>query len=120
MRQSPEFETLTIEDLYPVMKENKTEAVIFLALISLTLVIWLLAPGAIEIQLHDDYFIIDKISFVILLVGPITLAIFLTRRLTGRFTSVWTTVGLIVGLLMVAMIIYRVIQFAWVFVQEAN
>ncbi|MBT1698886.1 hypothetical protein KK083_18475 [Fulvivirgaceae bacterium PWU4] len=94
------------------MKKFKTDIIIFSGLLILALSIVLLTAGqsTIDIQLHDTYFVIDKISLTILIVGPLTLLIFLARALTRKFKTIGTNVGLAIGLILVALITYSVIQ----------
>jgi hypothetical protein len=95
------------------MRTFTTDIFIFLGLLILTALIFLFTIGqsAIDIQLHDTYFVLDKISLTILIIGPLTLLIFLSRGLTRKFRTKGANMGLIVGLLLVALITYQIIQF---------
>ena len=69
-------------------------------------------PGqnSIDLQFHDTYFVLDKISMTTLIVAPLTFLIFLTRGLTKKFRTPVTNIGLIVGLILVALITYQIIR----------
>jgi hypothetical protein len=90
----------------------KTDIVIFLSLLMLTMAIIVSTIGqtTIDIQLHDTYFVFDKAHWTILIVGPITFLIFLARALSRKFRTVATNAGLILGLIMVGLITYWAIE----------
>jgi hypothetical protein len=90
------------------MKSYKTDLIIFLFLILLALVLVLL-PAQNTIQLHDTYFVIDKLSLAILFFGPLTFLIFLIRGLATKFNSITSNAGLIIGLMLLAWLSYGVI-----------
>jgi len=74
--------------------------------------IFLLTIGksTIDIQVHDSYFVLDNMSMTILIIGPFTLLVFLSRGLTRKFKTKGTNIGLIIGLLLVALITYQIVQ----------
>jgi hypothetical protein len=94
------------------MKTFRTDIFIFIGLLILTAIIFLLTIGqsTIDIQFHDTYFVLDKISMTILIIGPLMLLIFLSRGLTRKFKTKGTNIGLIIGLLLIALITYQIIQ----------
>ena len=94
------------------MKLFKKDIIIFLGLLTLSFIIWQLILGnsAIDIQLHDTYFVLDKPSITILIIGPLTFLIFLARGLTRKFSSIGTNAGLIIGLIIIAFITHRIIE----------
>ena len=93
------------------MRQFKTDIIIFLAIVTISLVALFLTAGqsAIDIQLHDTYFVIDKISMTLLIIGPLTFLIFLTRALTRKFKARGPNIGLMIGLLLVAVITFYVV-----------
>lgn len=93
------------------MKELKTDIIIFSGLLILALIIGLITQqSTIDIQLHDTYFVIDKFSLTILIVGSLTFVIFLSRALTRKFRTIGSNVGLIIGLVFIALTTYGIIQ----------
>jgi hypothetical protein len=90
----------------------KTDIIIFLGLLTLTFFVWLFAVGesAIDIQLHDTYFVLDNTSLAVLILGPLTFLIFLARGLATKFKSIGANAGLIVGLILLALITYGIIE----------
>jgi hypothetical protein len=90
------------------MREVKTDIIIFLGLVVISLVVLLLTGGqsTVDIQLHDTYFVIDKISMTVLIIGPLTFLIFLARALTRKFKTKGPNIGLIMGLILVAIITF--------------
>jgi hypothetical protein len=94
------------------MRQYKKDIYIFIGLVTLTFVLWLLTLGqsTIDIQLHDTYFVLDKVSMIVLILGPLTFSIFLARGLTRKFKSFSANTGLIIGLILIALITYRIIE----------
>jgi hypothetical protein len=90
----------------------KKDISIFLGLLALTFFVWLVVMGqsAIDIQLHDTYFVLDKTALAMLILGPLTFLIFLARALTTKFKSIGANAGLIVGLILLALITYKIIE----------
>jgi hypothetical protein len=90
----------------------RTDIIIFAALLILTWVIVVIYIGntALDIQLHDTYFVIDNLSLTILIVGPLIFLIFLTRALRRKFRTIGPNAGLAIGLILVAFITFSVIQ----------
>jgi len=102
------------------MGQFKTDLIIFIALLILTLIVLLLTVGqnGIDIQFHDTYFVVDKIALVALIVGPLSFLIFLARGLTKKFRTRGPNIGLIIGLLLVALITYCIIEFQQHYLDE--
>jgi hypothetical protein len=94
------------------MRQFKTEIIIFVGLLGITLIALLLTAGqsTVDIQLHDTYFVIDKISMTVLIIGPLTFLIFLARALTRKFKTKGSNIGLIIGLILVAVITFHVVR----------
>jgi hypothetical protein len=94
------------------MRQFKTDIIIFVGLLGITLIALLLTAGqsTVDIQLHDTYFVIDKISMTVLIIGPLTFLIFLARALTRKFKTKGSNIGLIIGLILVAVITLYVIR----------
>jgi len=65
---------------------------------------------ALDIQLHDAYFVLDWTSSTFLIAGLLTFFFFLARGLTRRFSTLLTNIGLIVGLSAVSLILYKFLQ----------
>jgi hypothetical protein len=102
------------------MKQLKIDIVIFIGLLILSSIILLLTAGqsAIDIQLHDTYFVFDKISLTVLIIGPLTFLIFLARGLTTKFNAMGTNIGLIVGLILNALITYQIVRLQQSYLNE--
>ena len=94
------------------MKGYKIDISIFIGLLILATALILLTIGqpVIDIQLHDTYFVLDKISLVVLSIGPLMFLIFLIRALILKFKTKATNVGLIIALALVALITHQIIQ----------
>lgn len=103
------------------MRQFKTDIIIFLGVVFFSLVALLLTAGqsSIEIQLHDTYFVIDKISMTVLIVGPLTFLIFLARGFRSKFKTKGTNVGLIIGLILVSVITFYVVRIQQSYLSEA-
>jgi hypothetical protein len=102
------------------MGQFKTDIIIFIGLLVFASIVLLLTIGqsTFDIQLHDTYFVLDKISLTILIVGPLTFLIFLTRGLTRTFKTKATNIGLIIGLILIAVITFYGIQFQQSYLSE--
>lgn len=102
------------------MGQLKTDIIIFIGLLILTSVVLLLTAGqsTIDIQLHDTYFVLDKISLTVLIIGPLTFLIFLARGLTRKFKTKGTNIGLIIGLILIALITYQVVRLQQSYLNE--
>ena len=87
----------------------KKDLFIFATLLLFTIVILVFTIGqsTIDIQLHDTYIILDKLSLAILILGPLTFLFFLARGLRRRFSTASTNMGLIIGLILTSYIIFR-------------
>jgi hypothetical protein len=94
------------------MKTYKAGLIIFAVLLLLVLVVWMLTleQSVIDIQLHDTYFVIDKVSMAVLILGPFSFLIFLARAVALRFRSIGANIELLIGLILVALITYNVIK----------
>lgn len=102
------------------MRQFRTDIFIFLGLSIICLVILLLTAGqsTVDIQLHDTYFILDKFSMTVLIIGPLMFLIFLARGLTRKFKTKGTNIGLIIGLILVALITFYVVRFQQSYLSE--
>lgn len=97
-----------------------TDLMIFAGLLLITGCTWLLTGDIVDIQLYDTYVIIPKLYIIILILGPITFSIFFIRALANKFKSAGANTGLIIGLLLLATIIYNIIQFQEIFLDELS
>jgi hypothetical protein len=86
---------------------SKIDLIILLILALAALVIWLFNTHdtVIDIQLHDTYYVIDKLALILFTIGPITFLIFLVRASIKRFRSIAANAGLIIGTIMISFII---------------
>lgn len=102
------------------MTNFRTDISIFLGLLTLCLAVLLFTAGqsTVDIQLHDTYFVLDKISLTVLIIGPLTFLIFLARALTKNFKTSATNIGLIIGLALVALITYQAVRLQTSYVSE--
>ena len=102
------------------MGQFKTDIIIFMGLLILGSIVLLLTAGqrTIDIQLHDTYFILDKLSLTVLIIGPLTFLIFLTRGLTKNFKTKGPNIGLIIGLILIALITYHVVRLQQSYLDE--
>jgi hypothetical protein len=66
--------------------------------------------NTIDIQLHDAYVVVDRVSLTVLILGPLMFVIFLIRGVVNRFKSTTTNIGFIIGVILVSMIMYRLIE----------
>jgi len=90
----------------------KKDIIIFAILtLAATLILFIVGQSGIDIQLHDTYIELDKISLVVLIIGPLTFLAFLLLALTRKFMTTWTNTGLIIGLCMVSLIFFRTALF---------
>jgi len=98
----------------------KTDVIIFLAVIIVGVLVSLLAAGSspLDLQLHDTYFIIDKVSLMLLIIGPLTFLIFLVRGVGGKFKRNGANLGLIVGLILMAIITYNVARLQQIYLNQ--
>jgi len=95
------------------MNRNSIDLLIFLSLVLFTAAVlsFGVTQSTIDIQLHDTYFVLDKLTFAVLILGPITILIFLPLAAVRNFKSVGTNIALIFGLMLVAVICYSVAEF---------
>ena len=98
------------------MNRNSIDLTIFLSLVVLTVTIALMAGDqtTIDIQLYDTYFVLDKLAFAILMLGPITTFIFLPLAAMRKFKSIGTNIALIFGLMLAAVICYNVSELSYI------
>lgn len=94
------------------MKEFKPEILIFIGILIFPAIGLLLTVGqtAIDIQLHDTYYILDKLSLAIIMIGPLTFLIFLARAIPRKFKTKATNIALSAGLILVALMTYQAIR----------
>lgn len=102
------------------MKQFKTDIIISIGLLILTLAVLLLTVGqsTIDIQLHDTYFVIDRISLTVAIIGPLTFFIFLIRAFIKKFKTKGANIGLIIGLILVAVITFYVVRLQQSYLNE--
>jgi ABC-type multidrug transport system permease subunit len=102
------------------MRQLSTDIIIFLGLVLISLIALLLTAGqsTIDIQLHDTYFVIDKLSMTTLIIGPLTFLIFLARALARKFKTKGSNIGLIMGLILVAAITFYLVQLQQSYLNE--
>lgn len=88
------------------------DALIFLILISSSLILWNVVVGnsAIDVQIHDTYFVFDWTSWTLLIIGPVTFFYFLGRGIARKFSTIGTNVGLVVGQVAVLLIVFKLFQ----------
>jgi hypothetical protein len=63
---------------------------------------------AMDIQLQDTKFVFDGMFLALVVVGPLTVIIFLSMALTRKFRVAWINIALIVDLLLISLIIFRI------------
>jgi hypothetical protein len=104
------------------MNRNSIDLTIFLSLILLTAAILLFAVNqtAIDIQLHDTYFVLDRMTLAVLILGPMTILIFLPLAAVREFKSIGTNIALIFGLMLVAVICYSVAELQSGYISQIN
>jgi hypothetical protein len=93
---------------------------IFISLVLVVFLIWVFTVGqsTIDIQLYDTYFVIDGLSAIMLVLGPLIFLVFLTRAVVTKFKSIGANIGLIIGLILIALITFRLIEIQGVFLAE--
>ncbi|MFA7381130.1 MAG: hypothetical protein WC150_11765 [Bacteroidia bacterium] len=103
------------------MRQFKTDIIIFLGVVFFNLVVLLLTAkqSSIDIQLQGKYFVIDKISMTVLIVGPLTFLIFLARGLRRKFKTKGANIGLIIGLILVSVITFYFVRIQQSYLSEA-
>jgi hypothetical protein len=86
---------------------SKIDLIILFILALGALMIWLFTTQdtVIDIQLYDTYYVIDKLSFILFTIGPITFLIFLVRVSVTRFRSLAANAGLAIGIIMILFIV---------------
>ncbi len=89
-----------------------TDLIIFLGILLIGLTFLLLNTGhsAIDIQLYDTYFVIEKSSMMLFIVESLTFLIFLIRAFLQKFKAIGSNIGLIIGLLFAIVITYYFLQ----------
>jgi hypothetical protein len=95
------------------MKQFRTDIIIFIGILILSSVVLLLTvdESVIDIQLHDTYFVLDKITAIVLITEPLMFLVFFIRAFTQKFTAIGSNIGLIVALLFFALITYQIVRF---------
>jgi hypothetical protein len=92
------------------MGQFRTDIIILLGLLILSLIILLTGQSTIDIQIYDTYYVLDKVSLTVLVIGPLTFLIFFIRGLTRKFRTNGTNIGLIIGLILIGLITYHVVR----------
>ena len=94
------------------MNRNSIDLIIFLSLVLLTAAILMFAVSqtSIDIQLHDTYLVLDRMTLAVLILGPMTILVFLPLAAVRKFKSIGTNIALIFGLMLVAVICYSVAE----------
>ncbi len=93
------------------MKHFRTDIIIFIALLVPAAIVFATTSGqsVIDIQLHDTYFVLDKTTAAVLMIGPPMFLIFFIRALIQKFKTIGPNVGLMMGLIILASITYRAV-----------
>jgi|SRR6187402_747625 len=104
------------------MNRNSIDLIIFLSLVLLTAVIlsFGVSQTSIDIQLHDTYFVLDRMTLAVLILGPMTILIFLPLAAVRQFKSIGTNIALIFGLMLVAVICYSVAELQSSYISQIN
>jgi hypothetical protein len=104
------------------MNRNSIDLIIFLSLVLLTATILMSAVSetSIDIQLHDTYFVLDRMTLAVLILGPLTILIFLPLAAARHFKSIGTNIALIFGLMLVAVICYSVAELQSSYISQIN
>ena len=104
------------------MNRNSIDLIIFLSLVLLTgsILTFTVSQTSIDIQLHDTYFVLDRMTLAVLILGPMTILIFLPLAAVRKFRSIGTNTALIFGLMLVAVICYSVVDLQTSYVSQIN
>lgn len=104
------------------MNRNSIDLIIFLSLVLLTVAVLLFAVNetSIDIQLHDTYLVLDRMTLAVLIFGPMTILIFLPLAAMRKFKSVGTNIALIFGLMLVAVVCYTVAELQSNYISQIN
>ena len=104
------------------MNRNSIDLIIFLTLVMLTAAILMFTVNqtSIDIQLHDTYFVLDRMTLAVLILGPMTILIFLPLAAMRKFKSMGTNIALIFGLMLVAVICYSVAELQSSYISQLN
>jgi hypothetical protein len=102
------------------MSRNTVDLTVLATLVLGVLAISFLAFSrpTIEIQLHDTYFVVDRFSLSILMLGPLILIVFLPIAALRNFRSVGTNVVLTIGLVLVGVMCYSVIELQFNYLKQ--
>ncbi|HMG90571.1 MAG TPA: hypothetical protein VK589_10935 [Chryseolinea sp.] len=94
------------------MNRNSIDLIIFLSLVFIAVAISLSVVNqtTVEIQMHDTYFVIDRLALMVLLIGPLTVLTFFPIAAIRKFNSIGTNVALIFGLVLIAVICYSIVE----------
>ncbi len=92
------------------MKGLSKDLLVFITLFigAILIVILIIGQSAIDIQLHDTYFVLSAAEILILIIGPLTFLVFFSLGLTRKFKTKWTNIGIVLGLIMISFIIYEI------------
>src|SRR5688572_5641696 len=104
------------------MNRNSIDLIIFLTLVLLTAAILMFTVNqtSIDIQLHDTYFVLDRMTLAVLILGPMTILIFLPLAAMRKFKSIGTNIALILGLMLVAVICYSIAELQSSYISQLN
>lgn len=94
------------------MRRYLRDSIVF-ALVLTTVILFasfFVGMTAVDIQLHDTYFIFDTASWIFLIVGTATFLFFLTLGISRKFSTLTSIVGLIAGLVFMFFILLKILQ----------
>jgi heme/copper-type cytochrome/quinol oxidase subunit 1 len=92
------------------MRKYNTDALIFVVLLVVLVLILLFGYDGLDIQLHDTYFVISMWHLMIIVLEPLTFVAFLVRAFATAFQKVVPLIGLTVGLLAIGLGIYKILE----------
>lgn len=89
----------------------KSDLILIVGLLILYGLILLLTKGQSEISIHDTYFVFDKVSLFVFVIGPLWFLLFLIRAWRNMFSQLSTNIGLFIGVLLMSRFIYTIMSF---------